>query len=195
MVLDDSVDDLALASLGFGRGIVVLGHGSTVLKADALATRLLQTYCDVKSVLKLPDEYLDARLQALVRAVGFGVDDHVPPPVIMPQDERGGLVFEALPVLQAIKFKIPTATALLLVRRYQAIKADAAGAFQNPYALTAAEIRTARGIVSGMTIKSIAEVHEIAVGTARQQVKAILRKADVSSQSQLVALFARNPFF
>src|SRR5690606_2335841 len=58
------------------------------------------------------------------------------------------------------------------------------------FALTDAECDIARGLVSGESLREIAQSRNRALDTVRTQVKAVLRKVDVRSQGDLIRLTA-----
>jgi len=56
------------------------------------------------------------------------------------------------------------------------------------FKLTASEARLAAGLVSGLSLKEVAESNGIRISTARSYLEVIFRKTGVRQQSQLVAL-------
>lgn len=56
------------------------------------------------------------------------------------------------------------------------------------YRLTPAETRLAQGLAEGLSIKELAQHHEISLHTARSQLRAIFEKTGVRRQAELVAL-------
>jgi DNA-binding CsgD family transcriptional regulator len=61
------------------------------------------------------------------------------------------------------------------------------------YRLTPAEVKLAVRLVHGSSLKEAADIHQVAMSTARSQLKSIFRNTDVSSQSQLVRLLTLLP--
>lgn len=64
-------------------------------------------------------------------------------------------------------------------------------AFQSLFELTAAEARVARAILLGLNVQEIADRFEISANTVRTQLKSVLRKCNVRSQSELMQLLTR----
>jgi len=62
------------------------------------------------------------------------------------------------------------------------------------FGLTSAEARVARGIARGETIASIAGRHNVAVATARSQLKSVFSKLGAHRQAELVALLGGKLF-
>jgi DNA-binding CsgD family transcriptional regulator len=60
------------------------------------------------------------------------------------------------------------------------------------YGMTTAECRIASGLCQGDSLQDIATKAGITVGTARQQLKAIMRKTITSRQAELVALLLHS---
>lgn len=65
-----------------------------------------------------------------------------------------------------------------------------ARAFAIAMGLSSAESELIRYLVEGRSLADFAEVRERSIGTARNQLKAAMRKVGVASQSELVALYA-----
>ena len=62
-------------------------------------------------------------------------------------------------------------------------------ALRSTFKLSAAEAKLASRLAAGETVEGASEQLGIAKETARNQLKAVFRKADVRRQSELVALF------
>jgi DNA-binding CsgD family transcriptional regulator len=61
------------------------------------------------------------------------------------------------------------------------------------YDLTAAEIEVATGLVTGYSLREIASLRQVAIGTVRGQIKSVFAKTGTSSQSDLVRLLTGLP--
>jgi DNA-binding CsgD family transcriptional regulator/PAS domain-containing protein len=61
------------------------------------------------------------------------------------------------------------------------------------YRLTPTEAKLAVLLLHGSSLKEAADIHQVAMSTARSQLKSIFRKTEVSSQSQLVRLLSLLP--
>lgn len=59
------------------------------------------------------------------------------------------------------------------------------------FVLTPAEAQIALGIAEGKTLAAIAEMRNVAVSTARGQLKSVFAKTGTHRQAELVALLAR----
>ncbi len=64
-------------------------------------------------------------------------------------------------------------------------------AFQSLFGLTGAEARVARALFLGFSVQEAADRFEVSPNTIRTQLKAILRKCNVRSQSELMQLLTR----
>jgi DNA-binding CsgD family transcriptional regulator len=82
------------------------------------------------------------------------------------------------------------ASSILVVTRLDPPAAPAAELLQGLFDLTPAEARVARGIGEGRTIDTIAEMFGLSRETVRSQLKAVLGKAGVGRQADLVAILA-----
>jgi DNA-binding CsgD family transcriptional regulator len=58
---------------------------------------------------------------------------------------------------------------------------------QSVYGMTAAETEIAVQLSTGKTVEAIAQARTVGIGTVRGQIKALLAKAGVSRQVELVA--------
>ena len=82
------------------------------------------------------------------------------------------------------------ASIILVVTRLEPPAAPAAELLQGLFDLTPAEARVAREIGEGRTIDTIAETFGLSRETIRSQLKAVLGKAGVGRQADLVAILA-----
>jgi len=82
------------------------------------------------------------------------------------------------------------ASSILVVTRLEPPAAPAAELLQGLFDLTPAEARVAREIGDGRTIDTIAEMFGLSRETIRSQLKAVLGKAGVGRQADLVAILA-----
>lgn len=64
-------------------------------------------------------------------------------------------------------------------------------AFRKLFSLTRAEARVSKALVKGLSVQEVAECFKVSPNTIRTQVKSILRKCNVRSQSELLQLLAR----
>lgn len=58
--------------------------------------------------------------------------------------------------------------------------------------LTPAEKEVALLLLKGLSLKEVAELREVSAATARQQARAVYRKADLSGRSELAAFFLED---
>ena len=79
----------------------------------------------------------------------------------------------------------------IAIRRVALSWSDETGAqFAESMGLTGTETELVRFLVEGRSVNEFAEARSRAVGTARNQLKSILRKLAVGSQSELISLYA-----
>lgn len=67
---------------------------------------------------------------------------------------------------------------------------EKAAHFQSLFGLTPSEIDITKGLVNGISLNAIAEKRDRSVGTVRQQMKQLLSKLELRSQTELVCLYS-----
>jgi PAS domain-containing protein/DNA-binding CsgD family transcriptional regulator len=131
---------------------------------------------------------LDRALHALVWA-GRGGAFH--PPVVLPRCKGRPIVAypTRLPAIAAGAFSPGQACVVLvdLAARLTTIAGDLITAF----GLTPCEARLAGKLLSEESLEAAAEGLGVAIGTARNQLKAVFQKTDTHGQGQLIAVIAR----
>ena len=96
-----------------------------------------------------------------------------------------------MPILGAAQDVFQHAKALILLIDPDAQITPPELILRSGFSLTRAETRLAMELARGATIAEFAAAHNVAVGTARNQVKAILSKTGTHRQAELLALLAR----
>jgi DNA-binding CsgD family transcriptional regulator len=64
-------------------------------------------------------------------------------------------------------------------------------ALQRGFNLTQAETRLALAMAQGITVSEYANAHNVTIGTARVQLKSVMRKTDTHRQAEFVSFLAR----
>lgn len=108
--------------------------------------------------------------------------------VVRDKDGRNPVVAEVSPLpsgVLAVTLE-PKAVVILRVRSPQ-LASRAARNARLLFGFSAAEAEVAEGLIAGHTLEMIASARNVSVGTVRAQLRAIFAKAEVRSQSDLVA--------
>jgi DNA-binding CsgD family transcriptional regulator len=161
---------------------VVLGSRGRPLAANRLFENLMRgVTCDRGERLVFADRSTDTLFAAALLELGTS--------------SRAGTVRSPPMILRLITLRaggqdVFGASSILVVTRLDPPAAPAAELLQGLFDLTPAEARVARGIGEGRTIDTIAEMFGLSRETVRSQLKAVLGKAGVGRQADLVAILA-----
>ncbi|MBL8490067.1 MAG: hypothetical protein JNM82_04740, partial [Rhodocyclaceae bacterium] len=85
--------------------------------------------------------------------------------------------------------------ALLLLHDTQALPAPAAAFMRAAFGATPAEARLAEALAAGETAEDFAGAAKLSMNTVRTQIRALLTKAGLNRQADLLRLLARLPRF
>jgi DNA-binding CsgD family transcriptional regulator len=96
-----------------------------------------------------------------------------------------------MPILGAAQDVFQHAKAMILLIDPDAQITPRELVLRHGFGLTPAETRVAMAMAGGVTVNDFADKHQIAVGTVRIQLKAIMAKTSTHRQADLLALMAR----
>ena len=179
-----------------GIGAVVLGAHGQVIFANPAAQRHFDFGTGIalsSGQLIATDRVSNLALQDLIHAIktrdGSAGDMKVPlvrhgaPPLLaysIPVDLFIGGSYDARGILVLADPQSRSEPTVLLLHQV--------------FGLTTAEARLAAGLLKGLDLQEIAELHQVSVGTLRVQLKSIFAKTQTNRQAQLVAMLARLSF-
>jgi DNA-binding CsgD family transcriptional regulator len=166
---------MILESIGCG-GLVVESSGDIIAKnpcADRILGRMFRAIAKERSGIRLPQSLLTA-LNTKPRQPAFLDIDKARPIVVhnFPAHMSSGHVI--LVIVDLNEFKPPKT-----------------GILHAGFKLTRCEARLAVALSTGLTLKEIAKVYGVGIGTLRGQLKSIFAKTATTRQPELVALLAR----
>ncbi|PSJ56132.1 helix-turn-helix transcriptional regulator [Kumtagia ephedrae] len=175
------------------RGSILLAKNGGVIKINAAAELLLaRVGTHTGGVVTLREARSDKDLQYLISAgCNLQLGQAMPPPLVVAAGPGEVLVFEMFRAPAALRHFSLDVAGLMMIRRGQVPIQNVADQLSKRFGLSFAEIRVARGVGDGLRPRDMAETFGLAEGTVRQQLKAVLRKSGVHSQSQLAALVSR----
>jgi DNA-binding CsgD family transcriptional regulator len=104
---------------------------------------------------------------------------------------RRPLFAMGMPILGAAQDVFQHSKAMILLIDPDAQITPREMVLRHGFGLTPAETRVAMAMAGGVTVNEFAEKHQIAVGTARIQLKSIMAKTGTHRQADLLALLAR----
>jgi DNA-binding CsgD family transcriptional regulator len=170
----------------------VLAPGGRVTAANAAFAELVPTVAlDRRDRLHLTDAGADALLaQALARLSLPTVSSTVNSIPIAAGDGHPPLIVHVVPVRGLAQDIFARIAAMVVITPVDRGTVPGARVLQGLFDLTPAEARVAAAIAEGRTVEVIAAAANVSRETVRSQLKAVLGKAGVSRQVDLVQLLA-----
>jgi DNA-binding CsgD family transcriptional regulator len=149
----------------------------------------------INSRLYAVERESNRRLQRLIDHAVAPLTRGSPPPgpVFVARREGRPYMVEAMPATVPMRDLLRRIAALLVITDLGARPRLGESLIREAFGLTATEARLAISLGSGEDLRAAAEIHGIAYETARRHLKAIFSKAQIKSQSELVALLMRLP--
>lgn len=190
---DGSSPRAAAEALGLiGLPAAVLGPKGRALAANRLFDGFMRSAaCDRGERLRFAESPTDALFaEALMRLDSAAGADAVRSFPIRARGQRPPMIVHLIPVSAAALDVFAGATALLVITPLTQPAAPAAEVLQGLFDLTPSEARVARGIGEGSTVDAIARAFGLSRETVRSQLKAVLGKAGLGRQADLVAILA-----
>ncbi|PKQ07079.1 MAG: hypothetical protein CVT72_04440 [Alphaproteobacteria bacterium HGW-Alphaproteobacteria-11] len=177
---------------------LVVGHDMRVLDISDAAAAMLRPYCgklETGARLSFGDPENAARFRALAASIGKeGASEG--PALLRLVAESGeeavfGYVVAETQVPDALRRRLGLAApsrkgALVFVAPDREAAADEAQMYRETFGLTPAEARLAARLKDGLSLKEAAGELNIAVNTARNQIKSVFEKLGVNRQSDLI---------
>lgn len=180
----------ALELLGLPGG--VLGAGGRLTAANLLFEALMpEVVRDSRDRLRLVDAGADLLFdEALVRMSGGVAVAAVNSIPIAASEDRAPLIVHVLPVRGAAHDVFSRVASLVVVTPVDRGAVPGARVLQGLFDFTPAEARIAAAIGEGQTVEAIAAAGGVSRETVRSHLKAVLGKAGVNRQVDLVRLLA-----
>jgi DNA-binding CsgD family transcriptional regulator len=180
----------AVETLGFiGLPAAVISGSHRLLAANKLLEELIpQVVLDCPLRINLVDRGANAMLKqslSQLQHYGGGLVRSIP---IAATVEQPASIVHVVPVRGAANDIFAAASCVLIITSVAHPEMASARVVQGLFDLTPAEARIARGIAAGRTIDELAREAGLAVGTVRQQLKAVFSKTGVSRQAELVGI-------
>lgn len=178
---------------------LVLSQQGAILMRNAAAEALLRAedgLIDRNGILAAARTRHQSELERLLRrtaAAGFSqFDPRTVRPMLVHRTSQGQpLILQASPLPPTLPFG--ENSVLLLVTDPDRPVHPNDDVVRALYGLTAAELEVANGLITGYSLREIASLRGVSIGTVRGQVKSIFARTGASSQSDLVRLLTRLP--
>jgi DNA-binding CsgD family transcriptional regulator len=172
-----------------GLPAAVISRSHRLLAANNLLKKLIpQVVLDCPLRVNL----VDHRANAMLKQSLLQLQHHVGGPVrsipIAATGERPASIVHVVPVRGEANDIFAAASCVLVITSVAHPETASAQVVQGLFDLTPSEARIARGIAAGKTIDELAREAGLAVGTVRQQLKAVFSKTGVSRQAELVGI-------
>ncbi|MGY3133807.1 DNA-binding CsgD family transcriptional regulator [Bradyrhizobium sp. USDA 4501] len=172
-----------------GLPAAVLSRSHRLLAANKLLDDLVpQVIQDRRVRIGLVDKRADSLLGLALRHVAGQSADQVRSIPIAATEDAPASVVHIVPVRGAANDIFGTASCVLVLTTVSQQAIAATQVIQGLFDLTPAEAHVAHGIAAGKTVDAIAMEVGVAVGTVRQQLKAVFGKTGVSRQAELVGM-------
>lgn len=165
--------------------VAMISRNGKVVYANRAATRIFREAVGVS--LSQDGRLLAATSDA--RATVAKALNHcvAPPPVAVPRLEQPPLVLSLQPLSPALQGTFG-AVALLFINDPASKPTDRTAALRSAYGLTKTEARLVQDLSEGMSLKMIADVHQITYETVRTHLRRILSKTGAKRQAELVRI-------
>ena len=177
-----------------GYGAILVSRDGRVIGLNSEARQYVGSSIQVVGgQLTARDSDAKLRLQAFTTgiAVGRGKHDAAPGAVVLPRSSGDRVVALLASTPAALRQGIPELGGIILLLDPSKQREPAESLLQQAFGFTPAEIRLAIGLAKDQDLRSIAEQHNVSVGTLRVQLKSIFSKTNTKRQGQLVTLLAQ----
>ena len=182
-----------------------LGYGALLVDRDGQVLGLNSQAKDhlglsiqvVHGQLTAGDRAATERLQQLIASVAAH-DEAGPanPPAVVLSRPRGRPVVAYIsPVPKNLRGAPGAGEGIVLLVDPQTERETPDALLQQAFGLTPAETRLALGLVNGHGLQSLAQLHNLSVGTLRVRLKSIFAKTNTKRQSELLMLIAKLSLF
>jgi DNA-binding CsgD family transcriptional regulator len=177
-----------------GYGAVLIDRDGQVVDINKQAENHLGTSIEVvRGQLTARDRRAKEGLQDLVASFtgDRGKLGGAPSAVLLPQPNGRPVVAYMAPASSALRESVPGLGGIILLLDPNNSREPSESLLQEVFGFTRAEVRLALGLVKHHDLRSVAEVHNVSVGTLRVQLKSIFAKTNTKRQGQLLTLLAQ----
>jgi DNA-binding CsgD family transcriptional regulator len=171
---------------GLGRALRINNKAEATIRKGGLSLFNKQ--------LSARDRQADIALQRLIGSAlrsGSPHDGTLQHPIVIPRPFQCPLIVHVAPVVGSARDLFQRGKAVLMLVDPDEHRQPAEPILQQAFGLTPAEARIAIALAAGGDLTEIARSSQIAIGTARTQLKAIFAKTGTHRQGELVALLGR----
>jgi DNA-binding CsgD family transcriptional regulator len=177
-----------------GYGAILVSRGGHVIDLNPEARKHVGSSIQVVGgQLTARDRDAKLRLQEFIAGIAVGRSKHdaAPSAVVLPRPSGRRVVALMASTPAALRQGIPDLGGIILLLDPNNQREPAESLLQQAFGFTPAEIRLATGLAKDQDLRSIAEHHNVSVGTLRVQLKSIFAKTNTKRQGQLLTLLAQ----
>jgi DNA-binding CsgD family transcriptional regulator len=177
-----------------GYGAVLIGRDGQVVDLNKQAENHLGSSIEVvRGQLTARDRRAKEGLQDLVASVTSkrGKRGLAPSAVLLPQPSGRPVVAYTTPISSEMRQEVPTLGGIILLLDPNSSREPSEVLLQQLFGFTRSEVRLALGLAKHQDLRSVAQLHNVSVGTLRVQLKSIFAKTNTKRQGQLLTLLAQ----
>jgi DNA-binding CsgD family transcriptional regulator len=178
-----------------GYPALLLGRDGAVIAYNRGArAHLGSTIQVINGQLAARDRAAKEQLQQLIAGVtdgGRGKSGTDPSAVVLPRPSGPPTLAFVAPASNEARERIPELGAIILLFDPTRQREPAAALLKQAFGFTPAETRLALGLAKHHDLRTVAQLHNVTVGTLRVQLKSIFAKTNTKRQAQLLTLLSQ----
>jgi DNA-binding CsgD family transcriptional regulator/PAS domain-containing protein len=177
-----------------GCGALLIDLRGKVQRFNRPAERYIGTLLQIKGGrLTAPYKESDDALQRLIFSLLQSPQIARPPELLaaLARPGRHPVVVYGMPIVRSARDMFQYGKAILILVDPDEHLSPPTLVLQRSFNLTQAEIRLALAMVEGRTLNEYANAQNVTIGTARVQLKSVMRKTDTHRQAELVSFLVK----
>ncbi len=187
------IDDWKALAAESNAAVFLIDRAGNVIDRNEASEALVENVFDLGDRrLKLLNPAAEQRLVQLVEATRHPDErSPLPPPLFVDGAGMGRLMIDGVRLPRSLRFFHVEAAGMIVVRTVESETQVLPRALRLHAHLTEAELRVAMALFEGVSLQDFADTSGLTVGTARQQLKSVLRKTGTNRQGELLTMMRR----
>jgi DNA-binding CsgD family transcriptional regulator len=177
-----------------GCGALLIDYLGKVQRFNQAAERYIGTLLQIEGgQLTSPHKESDDALQRLIASLLQPPQIDRPPELLacLARPEQRPVFVYGMPIVRTARDIFQFSKAMLILVDPDEHLPSPTLILQRSFNLTQAEIRLAMAMAQGSTVSEYADAHNVTIGTARVQLKSVMRKTGTHRQAEFVSFLAR----